>query len=51
MLNLQRAAQACIDAAMHAVRQSGLGLPQTSRDAFQMLADAGDLDPVLARAT
>lgn len=50
VLNLQRAAQACIDGAMHAVRTGGLGLPQTSRDAFTLLADAGLLDPDLAAA-
>ncbi len=46
--NLQRAAQACIDGTMHVVRATCLGLPRTSRDAFQMLADAGDLGTALA---
>ena len=32
ILNLQRACQAAIDAAMHIVRVRGLGLPQESRD-------------------
>ena len=50
VLNLQRTAQACIDGAMHAVRTSRLGLPQTSRDAFSLLADAGLLDARLADA-
>ena len=50
VLNLQRAAQACIDGAMHSVREARLGLPQASRDAFQMLADAGLLDEALAGA-
>ena len=47
-LNLQRAAQACIDGATHAVRAERLELPQTSRDAFGILADAGALDLGLA---
>ena len=50
VLNLQRAAQACIDGAMHAVRTARLGLPQTSRDAFDLLAGAGALDASLATA-
>lgn len=50
VLNLQRAAQACIGGAMHAVRTERLGLPQTSRDAFAMLADTGTLDADLAAA-
>lgn len=37
VLNLQRACEACIDLAMHIVAEEKLGLPQTSRDAFDML--------------
>jgi len=51
VLNLQRAVQACIDGAMTVVRRAGLGLPQTSRDAFVLLVDAGVLDPDLGAAT
>jgi uncharacterized protein YutE (UPF0331/DUF86 family) len=50
VLTLQRAAQACINGAMHAVRITGLGLPQSSRDAFAMLADAGALDAAAAES-
>lgn len=50
ILNLQRAAQACIDLAMHLVRRRALGLPQQSRDAFALLAAHGGLDPRLADA-
>lgn len=50
VLNLQRAAQACIDIAMHLVRREHLGLPQQSRDAFALLAEGADLDPALAEA-
>ena len=37
ILNLQRACEASIDAAMHLVRVRKLGVPQESRDAFDML--------------
>ncbi|MDP4171511.1 MAG: DUF86 domain-containing protein [Bacillota bacterium] len=37
ILNIQRSAEACIDLAMHVVAEERLGLPQTSRDAFDML--------------
>ena len=40
ILNLQRACEASIDLAMHVVAEKGLGLPQTSRDAFSFLKDA-----------
>ncbi len=40
ILNLLRACEAAIDMAMHGVRVRGLGLPQQSRDAFQLLQDA-----------
>jgi uncharacterized protein YutE (UPF0331/DUF86 family) len=36
-LNLLRACEAAIDLAMHRVAQGRLGIPQTSRDAFQLL--------------
>lgn len=48
VLNLQRACKASIDAAMHLVRVNRLGIPQQSRDAFSMLADAGLIDKELA---
>jgi len=41
ILNLQRACEASIDAAMHLVRVKKLGIPQESRDAFDMLGEAG----------
>lgn len=44
VLNIQRACEASIDLAMHAVRCHGLGIPQDSRDAFDLLASA-DLYP------
>ena len=40
ILNLQRACEAAIDAAMHQVRLNKLGVPQESRDAFRMMEEA-----------
>lgn len=44
VLNLERACQASIDLAMYLVAERQLGLPQTSRDAFGLLKEAGILD-------
>ena len=41
VLNLLRACETAIDPAMHLVRVRKLGLPQESRDAFNMLGKAG----------
>lgn len=49
VLNLQRACEAAIDLAMHLVRVRRLGIPQESRQAFDMLAEAGVLPALLAR--
>jgi uncharacterized protein YutE (UPF0331/DUF86 family) len=38
VLNILRACEAAIDLAMHRVAQGRLGIPQTSRDAFELLA-------------
>ena len=48
ILNLQRACEAAIDLAMHLVRKHRLGIPQESRDAFDLLANAAALDAALA---
>lgn len=48
ILNLQRACEAAIDLAMHVVRTRRLGIPQDSRDAFQMLFSAGLIGQSLA---
>jgi uncharacterized protein YutE (UPF0331/DUF86 family) len=37
ILNLQRACEAAIDLAMHLVSENKLGIPQNSRDAFELL--------------
>ncbi|MGE7907489.1 type VII toxin-antitoxin system HepT family RNase toxin [Peribacillus sp. NPDC094092] len=44
ILNIQRACEASIDLAMHIVAERKLGLPQTSRDAFDMLHEALIID-------
>lgn len=41
ILNLERASQASIDIATHIVKAKHLGLPNTSRELFDMLFDAG----------
>ena len=37
ILNIQRACEAAIDMAMHIVAERGLGLPQNSREGFELL--------------
>ncbi|AQQ53355.1 type VII toxin-antitoxin system HepT family RNase toxin [Planococcus lenghuensis] len=37
VLNIQRACEASIDLSMHIVAEKRLGIPQTSRDAFELL--------------
>ena len=48
ILNLQRACESSIDAAMHLVRIHRLGVPQQTREAFDLLQAAQMLDPALA---
>ena len=48
ILNLQRACESSIDAAMHLVRVHRLGIPQETRDAFTLLEGAGLLTPHLS---
>lgn len=50
LLNLQRACEISIDLAMHIVRKRRLGVPQDSRDAFELLQANGHLDEALATA-
>jgi uncharacterized protein YutE (UPF0331/DUF86 family) len=47
ILNLQRACEASIDAAMHLVRVKKLGVPQESREAYDMLFEAGLIEASL----
>lgn len=48
VLNLQRACESSIDAAMHLVRVQRLGVPQETREAFELLEKAGLIDAALA---
>ncbi len=48
ILNLQRACEASIDLAAHIIRGKKLGLPQTSRDMFTLLQEAGIIDAQLS---
>jgi len=48
VLNLLRACEAAIDLAMHVVRVRHLGLPERSRDAFDLLEQEGLLESELA---
>ncbi len=47
LLNLERACQAAIDMAMRAVKLKKLGLPKESREAFDLLFQAGIIDEKL----
>ena len=48
VLNIERACQAAIDAAMHVVARDHLGVPQDTADGFRLLATAGRIDAELA---
>ncbi len=50
VLNMQRACEAAIDLSMHAVAGGKMGLPQNSREAFEMLAGHGVIDQELAHS-
>ena len=39
ILNIQRACEAVINLGMHVIAERGLGIPQTSRDTFEILQD------------
>ncbi len=47
VLNLQRACDATIDLAMRLIRKKKLGVPQTSREAFELLAEKSLISPEL----
>ncbi len=49
VLNLQRACEASIDLAMHIVSERSLGIPQNSRDAFELLKEHGIIDEEMNR--
>ena len=48
ILNIQRACEAALDMGQHLIRREKLGLPQSSRDVFTLLARGGWIEPALA---
>ena len=48
ILNLQRACEASIDIANYLNKINKLGIPQSSRDSFQILTSAGLISPIVA---
>jgi len=47
VLNIQRACEACLDMGQHLIHRDRLGLPQSARDVFALLAQAGWIDTTL----
>jgi len=50
VLNLLRACETAIDLAMHVVRTRRLGVPQSSRHAFELLGEARLIDEAMVQA-
>ncbi|HVJ47907.1 type VII toxin-antitoxin system HepT family RNase toxin [Desulfitobacterium sp.] len=50
ILNIQRGCEAAIDLAMHIVAENKWGIPQTSRDAFDILCQEKCIDESLAKS-
>ena len=50
ILNIQRACEAALDMGQHLIRRERLGVPQSARDVFALLAGAGWIDSRLAEA-
>jgi uncharacterized protein YutE (UPF0331/DUF86 family) len=50
VLNVQRACEAVLDMGQHLVRREGLGVPQSARDVFELLAQGGWIGAELAVA-
>lgn len=48
ILNIQRACEAALDMGQHLIRKHKLGVPQSSRDVFTLLATAGFIQTELA---
>lgn len=48
ILNIQRACEAALDMGQHLIRREALGVPQSARDVFALLAQAGWIDAALA---
>lgn len=50
ILNIQRACEAALDLGHHLIRREKLGVPQSARHVFELLASAGQIDAGLAEA-
>lgn len=50
ILNVQRACEAALDCGQHVIRRERLGVPQSARDVFRLLAEGGWIDQALAGA-
>lgn len=50
ILNIQRACEAALDMGQHIIRRESLGLPQSARDVFSVLANAGWIENPLAES-
>lgn len=48
ILNIQRACEAALDMGQHLIRRERLGVPQSARDVFALLAQGGWIEPALA---
>jgi uncharacterized protein YutE (UPF0331/DUF86 family) len=48
VMNIQRACEAALDMGNHVIRRDRLGLPQSARDVFEILAQAKWIDQALA---
>jgi len=48
ILNIQRACEAALDMGQHLIRRERLGVPQSARDVFALLAQGGWIDAELA---
>lgn len=50
ILNIQRACEAALDMGQHLIRRERLGVPQSARDVFELLARANWIESSLADA-
>lgn len=48
ILNIQRACEAALDMGQHLIRREKLGVPQSARDVFTLLAQGNWMDAALA---
>ena len=48
ILNIQRACEATLDMGQHVIREYGMGIPQSARDIFSILAQSHVIDVDLA---